>query len=169
MILGRRSLSFVLLLVTTGAGFAHGQITGGINLPCSVDQVDIIATCLTRVFCQQPPSAVPAFDIGARAFATCPNQPVDNFASVDATVGGVQAISTAQARALFFNRLIHKEIRGGDCQGNTSLLSFFDDPQGCNPPPPPPPLNAILMLLRSFDLEILMGCPTRAILPSSLT
>jgi hypothetical protein len=139
MILNGRSLSFVLLLVTAGAGLAHGQITGGINLPCSVDEVDIIATCLSRVFCAQPPSPIPAFDIGARSFATCPNQPVDNFAQVEATIGGVQAISTAQARALFFNRLIHKEIRGGDCQGNTSLLSFFDDPQGCNPPPPPPP------------------------------
>ena len=140
MILNGRSLSFVLLVVTAGASLAHGQITGGINLPCSVDEVDIIATCLSRVFCAQPPSPIPAFDIGARSFATCPNQPVDNFAQVEATVGGVQAISTAQARALFFNRLIHKEIRGGDCQGNTSLLSFFDDPQGCNPPPPPAPV-----------------------------
>lgn len=67
------------------------------------------------------------------------NQPVDNFAEVVGTIGGSQAISTAQARALFFNRLIHKEIRGGDCSGTTSLLSLFDDPQGCNPPPPPPP------------------------------
>jgi hypothetical protein len=125
MVLHGRSLSFVLLLVTAGTRLAHGQITGGINLPCSDDQVDIIATCLSRVFCAQPPSPIPAFDIGARSFAVCPNQPVDNFAQVQGVIGGGQAISTAQARALFFNRLIHKEIRGGDCQGNTSLLSLL--------------------------------------------
>jgi hypothetical protein len=136
--ISNRCALFVLMAVLLH-GHAQCQIIGGINMPCSDDQVDIIATCLTRVFCAQPPSAVPAFDIGARAFATCPNQPVDDFASVDATVGGVQAVATAQARALFFDRLIHKEIRVGDCSGANNLIFFSDDPQGCDPPPPPPP------------------------------
>lgn len=139
MVLSGRCASFVLLLIIAVSGLAQAQITGGINLPCSDDQVDIIAACLSRVFCAQPPSPIPAFDIGARSFAVCPNQPVDNFAEVVGTIGGVQAISTAQATALFFNRLIHKEIRGGDCSGTSTLLFLSDDPQGCDPPPPPPP------------------------------
>jgi hypothetical protein len=139
MILSGRSVFFVLLamLVNASVGRAHGQIIGG--APCSVDLVDAVAVCVSHVTCAKPPSPIDGFDIGARAFATCPNQPVDNFAHVDVTIGGVQAVATAQARAIIFNRLIHKEIRGGDCQGNAPLLSLFDDPQGCNPPPPPPP------------------------------
>ena len=136
--ISNRWVLFILLAVLLH-GHAQGQIIGGLDMPCSDDQVDAVAVCLTRVFCAQPPSAVPAFDIGARAFATCPNQPVDNFASVDAKVGGVQAVATAQARAIIFNRLIHREITGGDCSGVPKQLFLFDDPQGCNPPPPPPP------------------------------
>ncbi len=139
MILSGRRVLFVLLaaLLNGNFGVAYGQIIGG--APCSDDQVDAIAICFSHVVCAKPPSPIDSFDIGARAFATCPNQPVDNFAQVDVAIGGVQAVATAQARALIFNRLIHREIRGGDCQGNAPLLSLFDDPQGCNPPPPPPP------------------------------
>jgi len=138
--MGRRAFfGLVGTLLNLSAGVAYGQIAGGINLPCSSDQVDAVAICVSHVICTHPPNPLDAFDIGARSFATCPNQPVDNFASVDGKVGGVQAIATAQAKALFFNRLIHQEIRGGDCSGNAPLLTLFDDPQGCNPPPPPPP------------------------------
>jgi hypothetical protein len=139
MILRKRFLFFAVLaaLVNTSVVAAYGQIIGG--TPCSIDLVDEIATCLSHVACAKPPSPIDGFDIGARAFATCPNQPVDNFAETNVTIGGSQALATAQSRAIIFNRLIHREVRGGDCLGNTSLLSLFDDPQGCNPPPPPPP------------------------------
>jgi hypothetical protein len=136
-----KSVLFVLLaaLLNAGSSIAHAQISGGLNFPCSDDQVDAIAICASHIVCTHPPDPIDAFDIGARAFASCPNQPVDNFAGVDAKIGGVQAVSTAQARALGFNRLIHREIRAGDCAGKTVLLDLTDDPQGCNPPPPPPP------------------------------
>jgi hypothetical protein len=137
MILKKFGSLIVLAALFNESFAAYGQIIGG--APCSDDQVDAVAICFSRVFCAQPPSPIPAFDIGARSFSTCPNQPVDNFAQVDVTIGGVQAVATAQARALIFNRLIHREIRGGDCSGNAPLLFLFDDPQGCDPPPPPPP------------------------------
>lgn len=71
---GRRLSAFFLLLalLNGGVSLAYGQITGGLNLPCTDDQVDAIAVCLSRVFCAQPPSPIAAFDIGARAFAVCP-------------------------------------------------------------------------------------------------
>jgi len=82
MILSGRRVLFVLLaaLLNASIGRANGQISGGINLQCSDDKVDAIAICVTHVVCTKPPDPLAAFDIGARAFATCPNQPVDNFA-----------------------------------------------------------------------------------------
>lgn len=140
-------LSYSLFLTAT---IAYGQISGGFcvggsnnsagNLiSCFTDLVDSVSVASAQFTCVSPPSPLAAFDIGARAFATCPNQPVDNFASVQGPIGGVQAISHSKATALFFNRTIHEEIRGGDCLGNSTLLFISDDPQGCQPPPPPPP------------------------------
>jgi len=137
----RKSVFVVLLLtfISANTGMAFAQISGGFGFPCSEDLVDLVAICAAHIVCTKPPDPIDSFDIGARSFATCSNQPVDNFASIDARISGVQALATAQATALFYDRLIHREVRAGDCSGNTQLLSLFDDPQGCNPPPPPPP------------------------------
>jgi hypothetical protein len=131
---------------------AHGQISGGFCLgdgnnstgtliSCSTDLIDAVAVASAHFTCISPPNPVAAFDIGARAFASCPDQPVDNFASVQGPIGGTQAISHAKATSIFYSRTIHEEIRAGDCLGNSTLLFISDDPQGCNPPPPPPPPN----------------------------
>lgn len=149
LLIRKRSL-FVNCCLFLMATAAHGQISGGFcvggannsagNLiSCSTDLVDVVSVASAHFACTSPPNPLAAFDLGARAFATCPNQPVDNFASVQGPIGGLQAISHAKATALFFNRTIHEEIRAGDCLGNSTLLFISDDPQGCSPPPPPPP------------------------------
>ena len=126
-------------------GFCAGGVnnSAGANISCGDDQIDNVAIAAAHLSCAKPPSSLDAFDIGARAFASCSNQPVENTASVQATISGVQALATATATSLFYKRHIHKEIRGGDCQGNAPLLLSFDDPQGCNPPPPAPPIASL--------------------------
>ena len=112
----RKSVFVVLLLtfISANTGMAFAQISGGFGFPCSEDLVDLVAICAAHIVCTKPPDPIDSFDIGARSFATCSNQPVDNFASIDARISGVQALATAQATALFYDRLIHREVRAGD-------------------------------------------------------
>jgi hypothetical protein len=130
----------VLVLLLGIGRVSVGQIRGVDPGPhCLDEHIDAPAACSLVVFCTQPPDPIPAFVIGANAFKTCSNQPVDNAAQADAAIGGVQASSSGKAIGVFFNRLIKQQIRVADCAGNTAVLQDFDDPQGCNPPPPPPP------------------------------
>ncbi|MGE5322362.1 MAG: hypothetical protein ACM3SW_05850 [Actinomycetota bacterium] len=140
--LKRCSLLFVLL----GIGrISIAQISGADPGPhCLDEHIDAPAACSLIVFCTPPADPIDAFVIGANAFKTCSNQPVDNSAQADAAVGGVQASASAKAIGIFFNRLIKQQIRVGDCAGNTAVLQDFDDPQGCDPPLPPPPPDPCL-------------------------
>ena len=106
---------------------------------CLDDEVDVQAACTRVYFCTMPPNPISEFTIGAFAFKTCPNQPVNNVARVDASLGGLQAAADAKAISLFFGRRIKEQLTVGDCNGKSALLIDFDDPQGCNPPPPPLP------------------------------
>lgn len=135
--LKRCSLLVVLLGLSRVCG---AQISGVEPGPhCLDEQIDAPAACSLIVSCIEPPDPIAGFVIGANAFKTCSNQPVDNTAQADAAIGGVQASSSAKAIGIFFNRLIKQQIRVADCNGNTAILQDFDDPQGCNPPQPPPP------------------------------
>lgn len=140
MLLNKRD-AFILIVIVAFFGFAaNAQISGVFpTLHCIDTVVDGPTACTISVFCTQPPNPIPGFVIGANAFKTCPNQPVENSAQADAAIAGTQASSQGKATALFYQRLIKQQIRVADCQGNTAILVDFDDPQGCNPPPPPPP------------------------------
>lgn len=140
MLLSKHKNSFLIVAVMLLGYAANAQISGVFpTLHCIDTVVDGPTACTISVFCTQPPNPIPGFVIGANAFKTCPNQPVENTSQADAAIAGTQASSQGKATALFFQRLIKQQIRVADCQGNTSLLFDFDDPQGCNPPPPPPP------------------------------
>jgi hypothetical protein len=134
-------LFFLLIAVVISMGpVANGQISSAFpSTSCLNDVVDAPAACTIEAFCTPPSDPIDGFVIGANAFKTCPNQPVENIAQANAAIGGTQASSQAKATALIFQRLIKQQIRVADCKGNTAILIDTDDPQGCNPPPPPPP------------------------------
>jgi hypothetical protein len=130
---------FIAILMFVGPSM-NAQISGTFpTTKCVDDETDSPAACTISVFCTQPPDPIEGFVIGANAFKTCPNQPVDNVAQANAAIGGTQASSQAKATAMIFSRLIKQQLRVADCKGNTAILIDTDDPQGCNPPPPPPP------------------------------
>jgi hypothetical protein len=58
---------------------------------CRDEELDVPAACSRVYFCTQPPNPINQFVIGANAFKTCPNQPVDNLATISAAIGGFQA------------------------------------------------------------------------------
>lgn len=106
---------------------------------CFDENVDSRAVCTIIAYCTQPPDPIEGFTIGADAYKTCSEQPVDNLARVDATINSFQALAQATATALFTGRIIKNRVQTGSCDGTTAVLRDFEDPYGCNPPPPPPP------------------------------
>jgi hypothetical protein len=132
---------FCILQAQITGGYWVSSVSGGLGLVCNDDQLDTPAGCAAHAYCTKPPNTLSSFDIGARAYASCPNQGVENSALTSGSVGGIQAVASAKAVALFYNRLIKAQSRTADCNGNTAILQDYTDPYGCDPPPPPPPCN----------------------------
>ncbi len=142
-------LASLLLFLSNTLCTLHAQILGGywvssqgtgVGVTCHDAQTDLPATCVTHVYCTKPPNPIAAFDIGGQAYATCPNQPVRNVGLTVQKPGDAMTMAAeGKATATAYNRLIKDELRSGDCNGNTVVITNFTDPYGCDPPPPPPP------------------------------
>ena len=81
MLQGKRDTCILIMIVAFVGLAADAQISGVFpTLHCIDDVVDGPTACTISVFCTQPPNPIPGFVIGANAFKTCSNQPVENIA-----------------------------------------------------------------------------------------